>query len=298
MSSPEISVIIPTYRSWSDLGLCLAALRAQTLRGDAFEVIVVNNDPDDPPPDGFELGPALLLDERAPGSYAARNRGLAVARGQVFAFTDSDCVPEPEWLERIRGHFKSESEHARVGGRIRVLEDPKAEPLAQLHDRHFALRQEAYVRHGWAATANMAARRDVFDRIGGFDATQMSSGDSLWGRAAAAEDIPIAYLAEAVVGHPPRRTVAAIIRKTRRTSGGKVEIRKRRRNLTGLRLDYILRTPLRLLPRVSVFRRVSETKGLTFNDGVRMVLLLHRLKWVEWAERGRLLFTSGDAKRE
>ncbi|MEM8761253.1 MAG: glycosyltransferase family A protein, partial [Pseudomonadota bacterium] len=96
---PGISVIIPVFNDAGGLARCLDALARQT---DAapFEVIVVDNG-SDPPLDPATL-PALpslrLIRETAPGSYAARNAGIAAARAAILAFTDADCRPRPDWL--------------------------------------------------------------------------------------------------------------------------------------------------------------------------------------------------------
>lgn len=296
MNDPEVSVIVPVFRHWNDLEICLNCLECQDFPSERFEVIVINNDPNTPPPETLNPTWYTLLDESNPGSYAARNTGLDVAKGAILAFTDADCQPESGWLTAIAQHFEDRPDSRRVGGAIRVLDDPQAEPLAQLHDNHFALRQEGYVSHGWAATANMAARKDVFDQIGDFDADQKSGGDSLWGRRAKAAGIPITYLGSAVVGHPPRRTVSDILSKHRRLAGGKLDKRKRKRSLFALRLDFVIRTPFRLLPRISVFRRVAAS-GLKGAQRRQMLILLHRIKWAEWAERGRLLFSSSGSQR-
>lgn len=52
---PRVSVIVPTYYDWSRLKKCVAALDNQSLARDNFEVIIVNNAPDDSPPADFYL---------------------------------------------------------------------------------------------------------------------------------------------------------------------------------------------------------------------------------------------------
>jgi glycosyltransferase involved in cell wall biosynthesis len=102
---PFVSVIVPHYRDLAGLNLCLSALAAQTYPKDRFEVVVADN----ASPEGPELvgeaigGRARLVVVSERGAGPARNGGVAVAKAAVLAFTDSDCVPEPQWLiEGIR----------------------------------------------------------------------------------------------------------------------------------------------------------------------------------------------------
>src|SRR3989338_6032439 len=74
-----VSVVIPTVGRAS-LARCLAALREQTRAPE--EIIVIR-------------------DEQGRGSAWARNEGIRRSRGDLLAFTDDDCVPPPEWLERL-----------------------------------------------------------------------------------------------------------------------------------------------------------------------------------------------------
>ncbi len=99
---PFVSVIIPTYHDWERLGyVCTNALfKKQTYPKDHFEAIIINNAPEDSSPE-FNLPDNFkIISESKPGSYAARNKGVSVARGEIIAFTDSDCIPCPDWIEQ------------------------------------------------------------------------------------------------------------------------------------------------------------------------------------------------------
>jgi lipopolysaccharide/colanic/teichoic acid biosynthesis glycosyltransferase/glycosyltransferase involved in cell wall biosynthesis len=103
-----ISVIVPAYNAAEVLPACLAALQAQTLPPDAYEIIVV----DDGSSDGSFALAASHAGVRAiqvphGGPAAARNAGVQAARGTLLAFTDSDCVPTPDWLAQLTRPFEN-----------------------------------------------------------------------------------------------------------------------------------------------------------------------------------------------
>lgn len=102
-----MSVVVSTYNRPSRLAAMLAGLRAQTLARDAFEVVVVDNGSG--PQTGTvladearrgELALHTVRNERTLGPAGGRNRGWRAARAPLIAFTDDDCRPEPDWLER------------------------------------------------------------------------------------------------------------------------------------------------------------------------------------------------------
>ena len=96
-----VSVIIPVLNDAPRLRTCLDALESQTFDL-PFEVLVVNNGSSDDPASVLRAFPAArLLHEQQRSSYAARNTGVRQARGEVLAFTDSDCIPAEDWLERV-----------------------------------------------------------------------------------------------------------------------------------------------------------------------------------------------------
>jgi hypothetical protein len=97
--TPLVSVIIPARNEASRLARCLDALAEQD-DAPPFAVIVIDNGSTDGTADvaaDHDLLPRVLQ-ERAWGAYAARNAGLAVAAGSIFALTNADCVPCRRWL--------------------------------------------------------------------------------------------------------------------------------------------------------------------------------------------------------
>jgi cellulose synthase/poly-beta-1,6-N-acetylglucosamine synthase-like glycosyltransferase len=108
--APEIAVIVPAHRARQTLDDCLRGLTAQTLSPDRFEVHVV---------DTGEDGARELVAERArdwggrlvyhsateTGPGRQRNLGTERTGARFLAFTDADCVPEPQWLEAGLRHL-------------------------------------------------------------------------------------------------------------------------------------------------------------------------------------------------
>jgi GT2 family glycosyltransferase len=97
-----ISIVIACYNAHQTISDCLSSLAAQT-GGPPFEVIVVDSSNDGTAEVVKRDFPAVRLVELAervhPGN--ARNRGVAVARGSILAFTDADCTVAPDWVHAI-----------------------------------------------------------------------------------------------------------------------------------------------------------------------------------------------------
>lgn len=219
------SVIIPTYRDWVRCFECLDALREQTLDASVFEIIVVNNDPADLCPDTGRLASNVkIIDEEAPGSYAARNAGVAASSGTLLAFTDSDCRPSSQWLEVAVETINAHNGSVRVTGPIEIFRPSDCGELAYLYDRKFAFNQLSTQRYKHAVTANLIVPRAMFDLVGLFNSDMMSGGDFEWDGRAAKLGVSLVFKQEAVVRHPSRRSVAELSTKARRVAGGSVAL--------------------------------------------------------------------------
>ena len=223
----RVSVIIPVFNDSERLKSCLDSLSRQTYPRDQFEIIVVDNGSEESPRDLVNsYTQCRLLDESKPGSYAARNRGLKEARGDLIAFTDADCLPDPEWLT-LGVAMLDDSETDVVGGDIQIFPARQDAPTAvELYDVAFGLPQKNNIRiHGRCMTANLITRRTVFDRIGTFDETVYGGGDHQWCNRLREDGGTVAFCPSAVVRHPARHRLNDLMRQARREVGGRFDRR-------------------------------------------------------------------------
>ena len=110
-----------------------------------------------------------LFREHRQGSYAARNLGLEKAKGSIIAFTDSDCIPDADWLNHIAEAMSDPLTHIALGGLSFASESPILSLLADYESE-----KAIYVCSGknksiyYGYTNNMAAREELFNRLGPF----------------------------------------------------------------------------------------------------------------------------------
>lgn len=223
-SCPLVSAIVPVLNDARRLELCLSALDEQSYPADAYEVIVVDNGSDDEDAIARVVSShrARLSWEKKPGSYCARNHGLSLARGEIIAFTDADCIPDRDWLEQGVSCLQSVPKCGLVAGRVELFyRDPQHLTAVELHESIYAFPQEAYLAQGLGGvTANLLTYKAVVDRVGGFKESLKSGGDLEWGERVASLGYERVYSARVKVRHPARACWGEIARKARRTTGG------------------------------------------------------------------------------
>ena len=222
-AKPLVSVIIPVYDDPERLNLCLRALEHQTYPRASYEVIVVDNgsyESVEPLAEVFEQ--VRIVHESQVGSYAARNKGISVCRGEVLAFTDSDCVPTKEWIERGVTALGLVPDCGLVAGRIDVFFAEGGRPTAvELYESITAFPQKLYVEQlNFGATANLFTLRSVFESVGLFDCDLRSGGDKDWGQRVYAAGYRLLYADDARVSHPARRSFRQLGKKVARLTGG------------------------------------------------------------------------------
>lgn len=278
--TPPVTVVIPVLDDASRLDRCLAALEAQTYRG-ALEVIVVDNGSRDRPEEVVERHPrARLVHEARRSSYSARNTGVAEANGEVLAFTDSDCLPHPEWIERGVDAVLTPGGGGFVSGRVDVHPQVPGRPsVPELHDVLDGFPQQRYAeRMHFGVTANIFVTRRTFDRVGPFHEGLISGGDMEWGQRAHAAGTSVRFVPGAVVDHPARTSVRAILRKSKRVQTGHDELRRRRGERSERRqlLRSALRPPIR-----TAYRRAAAAPALSAGTRMAYVALEAALHYAD-----------------
>lgn len=145
-----VTVVVPAHQAAATLGACLAGL------GDA-DVIVVDDGSSDATAEIAERAGARVIRTDRVGPAEARNAGVAATTGDVIAFTDADCVPQPGWLAAGNGCIEGGADL--VQGAVRPASSPGP------WDRTVSVGAEI----GLYETANLFVRRSVFEQVGGFE---------------------------------------------------------------------------------------------------------------------------------
>lgn len=168
-----------------------------------LEVIVVDNGSSETPKLPSCRFDVKLLSEFKPGSYAARNTALRVARSKVLAFTDADCLPSPAWLPAGVNCLLKGAD--RVAGDIKFFHQRDISQGTRLYQEAFSFDVEEDLRSKkHVATANMFVWRTCLEVIGDFDETAFSGGDKEWSIRFAKSEFQTIFCPEATVFHRSR----------------------------------------------------------------------------------------------
>ncbi len=174
---PSVSVVIPVRNRPRAIDNCLAAIDQLDYPRDRLEIIVVDDASTDETPSTVERWAARLplrlirMSSRS-GPSACRNRGAAEARGEVLAFTDSDCLPEPTWLLDLVPELSIPRVVAAGGAVLPAAEESWLQRYEAVRSPLYHGRARAVVQPRspvpYLATANLIIRRCCFLAAGGF----------------------------------------------------------------------------------------------------------------------------------
>lgn len=224
---PTVSVIVPVYNGERDLPDLVNCLQAQTYPTSRVEYLLVDNASQD--------GTAAILqsavesaksqgvtirylnENNIQSSYAARNAGIRAATGDILAFTDVDCRPQPNWLYSLVQPFVTPS----VGLVVGTIEGITGKTLLEKYaDRQKILSQKKSLEHPFypfGQTANIAIRRQVLEQVGLFRSYLTTGGDAdLCWRIQQQSSWQLYFAEQAVVQHRHRDQLQGLISQWRR----------------------------------------------------------------------------------
>lgn len=172
------SLIIPAYNEEKYIGACLDAVFANAK--DAFkEIIVVNNASTDRTGEIASSYPGVrVIDEPRKGATHARQRGYEASSGDVLVYVDADTRPPAGWIEKVRKILEKHPEVIGVSGPYTFYDLPSyAGILIRAWD--VASKVISYFTKSVLIGGNFAMRREVFQKLDGFDETIEFYGDDV-----------------------------------------------------------------------------------------------------------------------
>jgi glycosyltransferase involved in cell wall biosynthesis len=224
-SKPFVSVILPHYNNSRQLSKLLEALEKQRYPQDSFEIIVVDNgsaDKVDHLASRFNIRLAFEKDIR--GSYAARNKGIQMAKGEILCFTDSDCTPHENWIAEGVKTLSQQDAHLVGGNVIFTFSDKKR--AAEYYDAITNMGiEDSAIKRQVAKTANLFIKKQVLEKTGLFPVQLKSGGDIYLTAKAVKNRFRLVYSPGAIVYHPAR-TFFQLLKKSGRVGAGKAGIFK------------------------------------------------------------------------
>lgn len=191
-----------------------------------WELILADNDSNDGSLRAAQEGisgfpvPAVVVSEKKRGASSARNCGARRARGDWLVFIDADCEPEADWLLELAAAIKAAPDAAALAGCVRpaapanMVETILSLYTLQPHQERKTHRAYTLLSGGFP-TANFAARRDMFERTGGFDESIVIAGeDHDLCRRIYEHGHSILQLPNAVVLHAHRGTIRGLLKQS------------------------------------------------------------------------------------
>jgi cellulose synthase/poly-beta-1,6-N-acetylglucosamine synthase-like glycosyltransferase len=289
---PFVSVVVPVYNDQPGLDRCIDALLAQGYPADRYEIVVIDNG-SDPPVHTTRDGPVPIRIAvcHMAGSYAARNMGIAGSQGDICAFTDADCIPHHDWIERGVEALLATGGGCIIGGAV-GYHAPDSRSATALYQYLVGFPQRTNVtERGFAATANLFACRSHFERVGMFNTDLLSGGDLEWCLRAGGAGINAVFCEAAMVMTAPRADLYSAIRQARRVAGGRYLMRA---SAAAGRSDGRLRPHRSALPAISW---VLSQRDLSAVDRLRILFVASVIKAAQLVEVLRLSFGGKPERR-
>lgn len=227
---PHVSIIIPCYNDETGIQDTLNSLTFQNYPKDLWEVIVVDNNSTDNTAEvarSFQsrIPKLQIIFERSrQSSYAARNRGIEAANGEILVFIDADMTVQRDWLKRGVLHIVQKRGDY-IGCRIEMVTRYNPPTIWELLDQKTGFDVQAYIQRGFTVTASLFVRRSVINEVGMFDERLISGGDREFGNRVKEHGFTLYYDDENVIYHPTRASLKAFWKKSTRLAWGEEDLR-------------------------------------------------------------------------
>jgi GT2 family glycosyltransferase len=207
--APLVSVVVTVNHDEDLVEPCLSSLDRMSYPVQRRTVLVVDANASNRVAELARAHSAVYLRGEQGGVAAARNEGIRRSTGEIVAFTDADCLVSRSWLDELVSAFAASHIGAVAGEIVPYPGRTRVERYAARRRSHSQVRPLSHGLRPFAMAPNVAFRRDVFDRVGGFDPRFPGGGwedaDLCW-RFLHLTTLELGYAPKAVVFHRYRAT--------------------------------------------------------------------------------------------
>jgi glycosyltransferase involved in cell wall biosynthesis len=216
------SVIIPVYNDPDGIRATVESFLTQSATD--IEILAVDNGSTDGTPNiirnfAHNYGNIHFFEEtEIQGSYAARNKGIQHAEGDVLAFLDADETVDEGWLDTaVEAMHEQAVDYLGCNVELKLPEDTL---VGRYNARTgFPVKQYLEEQH-YAPTCALLVKREVFEDVGLFDARLISGGDREFGERVYEAGYKQGYAEDATIYHPARTTFESLAKKNFRVGRG------------------------------------------------------------------------------
>jgi glycosyltransferase involved in cell wall biosynthesis len=206
---PSVSVIVPVYNGASTIEACLGSLLQQNYPANSYEIIIIENGSTDNTTELVEKYPVRLFHNDTRGPAPARNLGVDKSKAEIVAFTDADCIADPNWIHELVKHYNN-PDVGGVGGAILAYPHAHRNAVEMFSDEYSPLinylsGEYEFLPHLY--TANASYRHHLLNEIGGFNIHLITGEDvdMAW-RLQLQTGCNLCYAPKAIVYHHHRAT--------------------------------------------------------------------------------------------
>ena len=276
---PYISVIVPVFNGAKNISICIESLLAQTYPRERYEVVIVDNNSTDDTTSIVQKYPVkLLLEKDIQSSYAARNRGIEGARGEIFAFTDSDVKADSNWLKfGIEDMIQHDADYA--GCRVELFSPRPKLTYCDMFELFFAFPMKKHVEQfHFASTVGLFVKKSVIEAAGAFDIQFISGGDVEFGTRVFDMGFRQSYSERAIVYHPTQSSLRQIIKRAIRYGRGEARLSSLFPERFGGVYSKITRLFLSRSPRPEIVDDRRDRIKLTASQRI----IIYLIQYIDW----------------
>jgi glycosyltransferase involved in cell wall biosynthesis len=213
-----VSVIIPVYNDPDGLTDTVTSLIKQDYDPGQYEIIIADNGSDDDTLSRaqhfrrqYQGRVKVVVENAIQSSYAARNRGIDAAKGDLLCFIDTDMTVKSGYISELAALFH-EHDPDYVGCKVRLFSKEKT--ASALYNILTGFKVKSMMeRIHYAPTCCLTVKKEVFRKIGMFDERLKSGGDHMFGLKAYKAGLKFYYADRIIMYHPARATLKSLLKK-------------------------------------------------------------------------------------